>query len=615
MIKRAIYFFAVYLGIVALTFGQQDEELAAQFYISGEYQKAAVLYEKLLKQQPQSPYFYDNLFNSYIALKDYDEARSVAKTQSRRFKNNFYYKVDVGYAYKLEGQKKDAEKIYRGLIEDLSPSYETSLELFNAFLKRDELENGMETIQKSRKEIKDKVFMAEEMATIYDKLGKQEDMMEEYLNLLESDIEKEKTVKDGLISRITSDEGWSLLKKKLGMRVQKEPNKEEYSDLLRWLLVQKKEWEAALIQYRAAEKRLKMDGRIMRDFADLAKDNEAYETAREAYAYIVSLGNEKPFYAQAKFGLANISYKLIRDDINPPLEACQAAEREYVSLLEEFGENYRTAPSMMELADIYLKYLHQARKAIDIYERIMQLPGTSKELLGYAKLYAGDAYLVLGEIWDAQLLYSQVDKDYKEEPLGQEAKLRNARLSYFKGEFEFAQAQLDVLKTATSQLISNNAIELSLLIQENAEGEDFDSGLFMYSTAELYMMQNLNARAIEVLDSIKILFPTHALNDEILLLKARLMRQTGNYQEAEQYYKKVFDEYMWDILSDNAMFELADLYEKKLNRPEEAKKLYERIILEKEGSLYITEARARYRRLRGEKPDTPPPGTDLQHDF
>ena len=48
--------------------------------------------------------------------------------------------------------------------------------------------------------------------------------------------------------------------------------------------------------------------------------------------------------------------------------------------------------------------------------------------------------------------YSQVEKAQKDAPLGYEAKLRNARLSYFNGDFKLAEAHLDIFwKEATSR--------------------------------------------------------------------------------------------------------------------------------------------------------------------
>jgi TolA-binding protein len=202
-------------------------------------------------------------------------------------------------------------------------------------------------------------------------------------------------------------------------------------------------------------------------------------------------------------------------------------------------------------------------------------------------------------VWDAMLLYGQVDKEYMEEPIGQEAKLRNAKLSYYIGEFEWAKAQLDVLKTVTTQLIANNALELSLLIQDNT-ADSIEDALKMFSRADLNYYQNKTDVALQILDSINLLFPKHTLTDDIYFKKAQIFVKKKNYAEAEKFYVIVLNEHGRDILGDNALFNLAELYEKKLNNKDKAKQFYEHFIEKYPGSFFLTEARKKYRVLRGD---------------
>ena len=82
------------------------------------------------------------------------------------------------------------------------------------------------------------------------------------------------------------------------------------------------------------------------------------------------------------------------------------------------------------------------------------------------KLKLADVCVVMDSIWEASLFYMQISEGFKFEPIGNEAKFKNARIFYFDGDFEYAQSQLDVLKQATSKFISNDAMQLSLLILE-----------------------------------------------------------------------------------------------------------------------------------------------------
>jgi TolA-binding protein len=215
-----------------------------------------------------------------------------------------------------------------------------------------------------------------------------------------------------------------------------------------------------------------------------------------------------------------------------------------------------------------------------------------------SKLMLGDAYLINGNVWDAQLTYSQVDKAFKEDPLGQEAKFRNARLSYFRSDFEWAKDQLEVLKTATTQLISNNAIELSLRIQDHSEMDTSYDALTEFASAELLLFQQNYDACLTELNRLSFKYTNHTLSDDIAFLKGEVYLQTGDYTEALEAFKRVYTNYSYEILADNALYESAMLQLKHFKNPEEAKALFEKIILDYPDSLFVVESRKQYERLK-----------------
>ena len=206
------------------------------------------------------------------------------------------------------------------------------------------------------------------------------------------------------------------------------------------------------------------------------------------------------------------------------------------------------------------------------------------------------------DVWEALLYYGQVDKDYKHDEIGREAKFRTARSYYYEGEFEWAAAQLNILKAATTQLISNDAMQLALLIQDNS-GFDTDSNttpLLIYSRADLLEFQNHHAEALTTLDSIVKEFPGHSLTDEVWFKKAKIYESTGQLDSAVIYYADVVSNFPDDILADDALFSLAELQEYRLINKEKAMELYETLLQKYPGSLYAVDARKRFRTLRGD---------------
>lgn len=601
LLKRILLL--IFVGQIGWAQAQTNtaEELAAQYFANGEFDKAAVLYEELLDKTPQSPYYYDNLLTCYFKTKEYPKAEKMVKRQKKRYPENYYFKVDLGYVYQQQGNADDADDEYKSCLKDIKNNQNQVTALTNAFLKRDLYDYAIETIQKARTIYNDDFIMMFELAGLYYKKGEKQKMISEYLNYLQRYTTELQPIQNKLLDHITKEEDWKLLKKDVLTRVQGSEENYVFSELLMWILVHQKDFYGAFIQFKALDKRQNEEGRRLIELATIALGNDAMDVAIECYKYVVGLGPDKMNYHDARKGLLSVSYLKITDLGEYDEAFLTETVKNFTEYINSVGENYITAGAMRQLAHLYSHYSNKPTESIQILERLITIPRVQKAIIAECKLELGDAYLVSGDIWEAQLLYGQVDKDFKDEPLGQEAKFRNARLSFYKGEFEWAQAQLDVLKGATSHLISNNAIELSMLIQDNYGFEDGDdTALMLYAEADLLLMRNNPDAALQKLDSIRIKYPTHSLNDEMLLSEARIYRKKKEYTKAADLYNKVYNGYQYDILADNSLFELAEMYERQMGDKEKAKELYEKIVLEYPGSLFASEARKRFRRLRGD---------------
>ena len=269
--------------------------------------------------------------------------------------------------------------------------------------------------------------------------------------------------------------------------------------------------------------------------------------------------------------------------------------------MDEVGRNARTANIISELAELEAFYLQNLDKAVNLLEEVVDFPMVEREVQSRAKLSLGDFYLIRGERWDATLLYSQVDKLYKDDVLGHEARFKNAKLSYYFGDFDWAKAQFDVLKASTSKLISNDAIDMSVFIIDNTGLDSNTTAMEMYAQAELLVFQNKYNDAFEKLDSILMLFPEHSLDDDVLYLKAQIYKKQRDYPKAIVLFEKIVEKYKEEIRADNALFEMAEIYETRLNDKEKAKTYYEKLFTDFSDSTLAVEARKRFRILRGDK--------------
>ncbi|MFM9945000.1 MAG: tetratricopeptide repeat protein, partial [Bacteroidia bacterium] len=391
-----------------------------------------------------------------------------------------------------------------------------------------------------------------------------------------------------------------FLKEKCLQNIQNFPDRSVFDDLFIWTFVQNRDFEGAFRQSLAIDKREKGEGRRLIELAEICLSNQDFETAVNCFKNVINYGETGIYYASANYGIMDVKYQIIVSGIDDSPEYVNATVDEFNQFLAKFGKTSNTSLYVKELADLYMFYQHDINKAIAFLEEINTIPGVQPRFAAESKLQLADAFLVSGDIWEAQLLYSQVDKDFKEDPLGQEAKFRNARLSYFNADFDWAKEQLDILKTATSQLISNDAIELSLMIQENTGLDSTTDALEEFAKADLFIFQNNLDKALEIINLFPFKFPKHDLDDDILFAKARIMEKKRNLPEAIKFYEAVVSLHGFDILADNALYNLARIYDFKLKDKQKAKDTYEKLIFNYNSSLFSVEARKRQKILKDE---------------
>lgn len=602
MMHRFIKFIFVFVSLFCTGFAafaqKADEQLAGQYFANAEYRKAADIYEKLLNKNTSSVYFYDNLLSCYISLKDEDAAVKLTKRQSKRFESNCAYKVDLAYVYKVFGKQQKAEDYQKELIKNIPRSPVGILDLSLGFQKRNEKLLAVEALLRGREVLKTALLFSAELGGLYADLGKTKETVEEYLNVLLIDDAQDEEIQGLLQNYLKSAADYEICKMSLIKRNKLYADKEVFQEMLIWLYVQKNDYQSAIPFVKNLDKRNMEEGRRLMDLGYVAMANKRYDAAISVFKQVELLGNDKPYFHLAKqTGLESRAKKLLSGDFKP--EDLLILESEYKAILLNTGRSEMSASTIRDLAELQAYYLNDIKSAIENYQEILTMGRLDRRFLANCKMELGDIYIISGEVWEALLLYGQVDKDFLEDPLGQEAKYRNARLSYLLGEFEWAKAQLDVLKTATTQLIANNAMELSLLIQENTIDSN-DVPLQLFSKADLLLLQNQYAKAKSILDSINTVYPKHALSDDILMKYAEIASKERKYLEASVFYEKLIKDYGADILADNAVWQLANLYEFKLGDKEKAKLLYEKLLLEYGGSFFVPDARTRFRVLRGD---------------
>lgn len=586
-------FLGVFLFITTLGFAQSDA-LAKNYFEQGEFEKALSIYERLAKASPSRLDYFIGMVQSNQQLENYSEVERLLQQKLSNPKNYPQLYIELGYNYSLQNQFDLAEKNYQKAIDALEANPRFAYTIGQTFQKYSLLKEAVATYEQAM-EFSENLNFDMQLAQLYGEQGKLEKMFESYLNLMEKNPGFRNAAQryfSMYVNEDPSNEGNVILRKALLQRSQQNPEV-LYNELLSWLFVQQKEYKKALVQEKAIYKRSGDDLSRIVDLSYIAIADKDYDNARNIVNYVI----ESSFTPQNRLQGNQILMQMEVATARPKDYA--AVEKKFEKLLEEFGRGKDTYMLQVEYNHFLAFKNNKKDLAVENLKTLLK-QSLSNYQEARVKMELADILVFDEKFNQALIFYSQIQKKIQNDALAQEARFKVARTSYFKGDFDWAQVQLDVLKKSTSQLIANDAMQLSLLIKDNSLEDTTQVALRKYAHADLLALQERNAEAIAALDEVLLNHKGEAIEDEALLKQGEIYEKMDEYNKAEANYLKIIQFYSEDILADDALFRLANIYETKLDQPEKAKEFYEKIIFNHADSIYFVEARKRFRMLRGD---------------
>lgn len=598
----ALFCFLTLLGVSDLNAQsrQVDEKLAREFYQKKDYEKAGEIYKNLYETYGYSTYF--TYYTDCLTLTgDYAAAEKALKSYLKQNPNNWKAHVDLAYNYMQQGENDKATKYLNKVLKDVPNNISSIREVASLLRNRNFNDLAIAMYDRGAKDPNIDYSFNLEKAYVYNSMLDFENATECYLLFLKENPEQYEMVKNRLRVMMMYDLNGNVddvIRMALLRKTQAEPENEEYASLLMWFSLQMQDYDLALMQLKALDKR--GHGNYENDIiyiAQIASDNRQYDIAIDAYEYVLKKSGEGVFYVNATVGLIKTEYaQAVANGSHDKAFYDKLSER-IDEAIRKIGINDETLPLITVQARIMAFELGRFEEAVALLNHSLEM-NMSAYRKAELKMELADIYLFTDEVWEATLLYSQIEKTLKNEPIAHEARFKNAQLRYFIGEFEWANATLDVLKAATSKLVANDAMTLSLTISDNLEYDTI--GLKRLAKADYYIYQRKYGLANQMLDSVVAYNPNEVSLPSAFYRKAKIAFEDGDFVTADSLYRRVYDGYADSYIADEALIEDAMLLENQLNRKEEAMECYSRLFDYYTASVYVAQARKSYRRLRDE---------------
>lgn len=570
----------------------QEQQLAFQYFRNGNYEKAVSFYEILHKKHRYNTSYTNYLIDCYQQLEKFEKVENVVNNQLKKFPNQEYLYVKLGYNYQLQHLQEKATLNYQKALKAIEKKPPTGYLIGKTFQNSNLLNYALLSYKKAMK-LNPSLNYYFQIATIYGEKAEIENMFNTYLDLISNNNNYLPIAKNRIGKFITNDaeNKYNILFKNILLkRLQNNP-KSSWNKLLSWLFIQQKEYTKALIQEKALYKRNLGSLQNIIEIGEIAFQNNSYEASKKCFNYVIENTTDLETELISKLYLLEIDIKTNT--------AIEIIETKFRQLFNQYGKNTETASIQIKYAEFLAFKKNEPEKAISILKEVLKLP-LNKFQKGKIKTTLADILVYINKFNSALIYYTQVQNNLKNHVIGQTARFKIAQTSYFKGDFDWAKSQLKVLKKSTSQLIANDALDLNLLITDNTVKDSLKIALKKYAIADLLSYQYKNQQAIDTLQVIIENYKGHPIEDEALFKQAKLYEKLNKFDKAENNYLQIISLNKDDILVDDTVYFLAELYLNKLNDIEKAKEYYKKIIFEFPSSIYLVDARKKFRKLRGD---------------
>jgi len=586
----------IYIVLLWSTFAlAQNEQLAQYYFDKGDFEKAKIAYEQLLNSSPSNTQYFLRTVESYQQMQQFDVAQKLIQERYNRYKQGVFL-VELGYNFQLQKNDAKAKSYYEQAIEKIKTNPNDVYGVGSSFEKKVLLEYALKSYQTAM-QVQPNYNFNFQVGMLYGQLGKTDQMIDLLLTESFNNPQNSNLIQTQL-SRFMQGETDNTafkdaMRKALILKTQKDQDV-FWNHYLSWFYVQQKEFGKAFIQEKAIYKREPESLMSIVNLSHFAMNEDDDETATEILNFILLNTKDVDLLVQTNAYLMQIKID-------------NAQEKDYLIIsteLQQLLATYDITPFTLSLQIIQAHFLAFNLKKPEegkiILKRALELNLNDYQRAD-AKMELADILLLEEKFNQALIYYSQIQLDLKNDVMSHEASLKAAKTSYFKTDFEWALKQFKELKSASTQLIANDALEYFLLINDNTVADSTQTALKQFAKGDFLIYQNKKPEAIAQFQNILKSFKGQEIEAVTMLRLGKIYESQKDFTSALSQYQQIIDNHSDGIYVDEALFFSAEIYNDELKDIEKAKPLYEKVIFNHQDSIYFVDARKKYRELRGDK--------------
>lgn len=591
---KKIFFVLIYLLSFIGLYSQSPIELEQAKILKdkGEVNAAIDMYKEFIKQNKNNIDLYLSISECFFEIGEDKNAESYLKKAIKQFPEDYRAKVALYLLYEQTNQKNKKDKLFKNILSSLKANNSDIQSLGNEFISKRHWAEAKAVFLKGRELIFDNTAYSWQLSNIFLQEGDYQNIAKEYLIQLENNPKTLKQIETNILGLITNNQDIApIIEKEWETCWKKNKNNPYFAQFGVWLYNQTKQYDKSFELAKQIDNKFEEEsGATMLSFGEDMLNSNNLDYALKAVNYILKKGKESAFYQRCRALSLSLSYKQFIENPIKSESDFNRLENDFMSFFKEFSFSKESFEIILQMGNFFAFYINKPQEAVDMLEEAIN-KGFSTNQKGEIKLLLAKIYNRYGDMWQASLYCSQVEKDCKNSYLADEAKLLKALFSYYNNEIPWALSQFKALRSSTTKLIANDAMSYSILIEENIDQDSTYNGLRLFANAEKEIEYNNLSLSKQYLDSINTSYLYHPLFDEVLILRAKISILEKKFEQAKEYLKESLKKYPYELTADDALYILSDIYLNQTKEISLAKETLEKIIIDYPNSIYVIEAR------------------------
>ena len=575
-------------------------QLAITYEQQGDFRNAARLFQELLAENQSEPNYFQGVARSLSALQRYLELMPLIEIELGKRQSIDLFCLASVTAQKSNLPQKSQQyfELAINAVDYLANDFEIDNAIRLIAQSQSDIgafDNALSAYSKGRSKLKNmKHAYADELSMLYVQMGNVELGIKEITNLFKQQ-QQYGIIQGRIAALLINQEAVSVIETELASLSK---NDFAFSKVYVWFLRETKQYDKAFQQALSIDNGLGLQGREILEFADITLKDGLFDIAMKAYGNILDRGKNNPYFSTALYGYAKSMDQRLQSTSTAEISKTeiQTIINRYKDILAQSPNGQFAAECMYRIGVLQLTFLNDINEARDIFEQVMNsfknypISARAASQIIEMSIVSNDLDMAIELAQQTSTMYQYMNPEESDK-----SRFLFAQILFFKGFIDSSKAILVSLAGKTDSDISNDALELSLFLEQHKQ---FQAGLLSWGKAMLYVKQKNFSKAVDTYREIVLNTKGTELAEQAQYRLCELMKDIDvviALEESQVFLK----EYPESIQTDKILFLIAEIYIQK-QQISEAITILTDILVRFPTSQYARKSREMIRRLRGD---------------